>query len=360
MSRQRWFLPETPDVLGLLRGQLAVTIEGLDAFAAWAGGDPSAAAVLRDAEHRGDVAKRALLGALRAAFVTPLEPEDVFALSRGVDWILEYAGDLVSESEVLACPPDAAIAEMAGLLGQAAREIDRALANLGTDDDAATDAADAAIGAEAKARERLLPGHGGSPWRRGPQRADRPPRALSPLLADRRDGDRRRRARRVRGREAELITHDPRDQQSSVLGGDPRVGRGDRRRCGPVPRDRAGCGRAGDDKHGAVDRILDVPRVAYVNWNRDCLKGRQPRVAAGGELPRDRERALALGRAVVRDTDLSEHRGTRDRKASLAPGSRGLSQARDKGRRDLAAFCGRPDRASFGCHRTQKPEACET
>ena len=40
VSRQRWFLPETPDVLGLLRGQLAVTIEGLDAFAAWAGGDP--------------------------------------------------------------------------------------------------------------------------------------------------------------------------------------------------------------------------------------------------------------------------------------------------------------------------------
>jgi uncharacterized protein len=150
MSRQRWFLPETPDVLGLLRGQLAVTIEGLDAFAAWAGGDPSVAEALRDAEYRGDAAKRALLGALRAAFVTPLEPEDVFALSRGVDWILEYAGDLVSESEVLACPPDAAIAEMAGLLGQAAREIDRALANLGTDDDAATDAADAAIGADRK------------------------------------------------------------------------------------------------------------------------------------------------------------------------------------------------------------------
>jgi hypothetical protein len=148
MSRQRWFLPETPDVLGLLRGQLAVTIEGLDAFAAWAGGDPSAAEVLLDAERRGDTSKRELLGALRAAFVTPLEPEDVFALSRGIDWILDYARDLVSEAEVLACPPDAAIAEMARLLGEAAREIDRALVHLGTDDDAATHAADAAIRAE--------------------------------------------------------------------------------------------------------------------------------------------------------------------------------------------------------------------
>ena len=40
---RRWFLPDTPDVLGLLRGQIAVTIEGVDAFVAWAGGDDAAA-----------------------------------------------------------------------------------------------------------------------------------------------------------------------------------------------------------------------------------------------------------------------------------------------------------------------------
>jgi uncharacterized protein Yka (UPF0111/DUF47 family) len=144
----RWFLPKTPDVLGLLRAQVRVTIEGVDAFAAWARGDRSAAATVRDAEQRGDVAKRELLGALRAAFVTPLEPEDVFALSRGIDWILNYSHDLISESEAMACPPDAVIAELARLLGQAVRNIDRALAHLSTDQDAATEAADAAIRAE--------------------------------------------------------------------------------------------------------------------------------------------------------------------------------------------------------------------
>lgn len=148
MSHRRWFLPETPDVLGLLRAQLAVTIEGLDAFANWAGGDGSSADAVRDAEHRGDAAKRELLGALRAAFVTPLEPEDVFALSRGIDWILDYARDLVSESQAMSCPPDAVIAEMARLLGQALRHLDRALAHLGTDHGAATEAADEAITAE--------------------------------------------------------------------------------------------------------------------------------------------------------------------------------------------------------------------
>jgi uncharacterized protein Yka (UPF0111/DUF47 family) len=135
-------------VLARLRQQVAVTIEGVDGFARRAGGDPAGAEVVREAEHRGDDAKRALLGELRAAFVTPLEPEDVFALSRGIDRILDYARDLVTESEVMASSPDPVIGEMARLLVEAVRDIDRALSNLGADNDAATDAADAAIGAE--------------------------------------------------------------------------------------------------------------------------------------------------------------------------------------------------------------------
>jgi uncharacterized protein len=148
MTPSRWFLPETPDVVGLLRRQVGVTIEGLDAFAAWAGGDAAAAEAVHDAEHRADAAKRELLGALRAAFVTPLEPEDVFTLSRGVDWILDWARDLVVEAEVMACQPDPAIAEMASLMGEAMREIDEAMAHLGSDGDDATAPADAAIKVE--------------------------------------------------------------------------------------------------------------------------------------------------------------------------------------------------------------------
>ena len=148
MTHKRWFLPETPDVLGLLRAQVAVTIEGIDALVVWARDETRGAHLVRDAEQRGDGAKRDLLGALRAAFVTPLEPEDVFALSRGVDWILDYASDLISESDAMACPPDVVIAEMATLLGEAVRHIDEALVQLGSDADAATAAADAAIEAE--------------------------------------------------------------------------------------------------------------------------------------------------------------------------------------------------------------------
>ena len=148
MKGRRWFLPETPDVLGLLRSQVAVTIEGLEAFEAWAAGDPAAAEAVRDAEHRGDLAKRDLLIALRSAFVTPIEPEDVFALSRGIDRLLNYARDLINESQAMACPPDPRIAAMATLVTDALRQIGRAVAGLGSDADEATEAADTAIAHE--------------------------------------------------------------------------------------------------------------------------------------------------------------------------------------------------------------------
>lgn len=148
MTHGRWFLPATPDVLGLLRAQVAVTIEGMDAFAAWSAGDDAAAQTVRDGERRAEAAKRELLTALRAAFVTPLEPEDVFSLSRGIDWILNHARDLVGESEAMATPPDPALARMAALLADSVRAIDRAISHLGKDANKATENADLAIEAE--------------------------------------------------------------------------------------------------------------------------------------------------------------------------------------------------------------------
>ena len=148
MRRRSWFLPETPDVLGLLRRQVAVTIDAVDAFATWAAGDVGAGRAVVDTKSEGEAAKRALLSVLRAALVTPLEPEDVFALSRGVDRVLTYTRDLVNESEAMECPPDAGIAKMANLLGVAMRHIDDALAQLNSHGDDATASADAAITAE--------------------------------------------------------------------------------------------------------------------------------------------------------------------------------------------------------------------
>ncbi len=144
----RWFLPHTPDVLAQLRAQVAITIEAMDAFAAWAAGDDDAAAVVREREHAADDAKRTLHRLLRTAFITPLEPEDLFALSRGVDRIVNQAKDLVRESEVMASPPDIPLAGMARLLAQAVRDLDAAIARLAPHTGDATAAADAAIKAD--------------------------------------------------------------------------------------------------------------------------------------------------------------------------------------------------------------------
>jgi uncharacterized protein Yka (UPF0111/DUF47 family) len=137
-----------------------VTIEGVDAFAAWSRGDAAAALTLREAAPRGEAAKRQLLQAVRDAFITPLEPEDVFALSSGIDWILDLSVDVISESEVMAAGPDSGIAEMAGWLADAMRRIDVAVELLGSDRAKASGAADAAIAAERELEQAYYRGMG--------------------------------------------------------------------------------------------------------------------------------------------------------------------------------------------------------
>ncbi|HEU4943015.1 MAG TPA: DUF47 family protein [Gaiellaceae bacterium] len=131
---RRWFLPATPDVLGMLGGQTAITIDGMDALVAWARGDRAAAGRLRECEHRADDHKRELRAALTVAFTTPLEPEDLFELSRGLDRVLNGAKNAVREAEVMETVPDAAIAEMAAELADGTRELARAIAALGRGD----------------------------------------------------------------------------------------------------------------------------------------------------------------------------------------------------------------------------------
>jgi uncharacterized protein Yka (UPF0111/DUF47 family) len=148
MRSGRWFLPETPDVVGMLRRQCEATIAGLDGFARWAEGEHGAATALEDAERHANEVRRELLGALRAAFVTPLDPEDVYALSRSIDRVLSAAREVVVEAEVLAAEPEPGIAEMAGGIREAMGHLDRAIGDLGEDPDGATAAAQEVFASE--------------------------------------------------------------------------------------------------------------------------------------------------------------------------------------------------------------------
>ena len=145
MTPRRWFLPKTPDVLGLLGEQTAITVDGMAALEAWSLGDGAARDRLRDLEHRADDRKRVLRQALSEAFTTPLEPEDIFELSRGLDTVLNGAKNTAREAEVMDTAPDASIAEMAGELLAGTKHLADALAALGRGDtEAATASADRA------------------------------------------------------------------------------------------------------------------------------------------------------------------------------------------------------------------------
>lgn len=152
MRRRGWLLPERPDLLGILRGQIAITLEGMEALVAWSNGDEAAAGRLRDCEHRADARKHDLRAALGVAFTTPLEPEDLFELSRELDRVLNGAKNIVREAEVMQTAPDIEIAEMAAELAAGMRHLADSFAALGRDGGAgATEAAQLA----AKSQSRL-------------------------------------------------------------------------------------------------------------------------------------------------------------------------------------------------------------
>jgi len=151
MRRHRWFLPETPDVLGMLREQTAITIEGMEALIAWSKGEPDAADRLRDCEHRADERKRELRAALTVSFTTPLEPEDIFELSTELDRTLNSAKNTVREAEVMEAAPDEAISQMAAELAAGVRDLGGALEQLAAGERvAATEAADRAARAQSR------------------------------------------------------------------------------------------------------------------------------------------------------------------------------------------------------------------
>jgi uncharacterized protein Yka (UPF0111/DUF47 family) len=148
--KRSWFLPESPDVLGMLCRQAAVTGEGMAALVDWANAEPDAAQRVRDCEHRADDTKRELRRALTIAFITPIDAEDLYVMSERLDAVLNGAKDTVRESEVMGVLPDEAVAAMATLLAVGVGHLATAFERLGPDSRgkasaSATEAADAAV-----------------------------------------------------------------------------------------------------------------------------------------------------------------------------------------------------------------------
>jgi len=107
----------------LIHDQAAYTLEGMEALKAYMAEDTSAANRIVTAEKEADEARRILIAELNKTFVTPFDREDIFALSRTIDDVLDYAYSTVTEMEVLKVRPTSFMLSIASLLRDAANEL---------------------------------------------------------------------------------------------------------------------------------------------------------------------------------------------------------------------------------------------
>ncbi len=115
----------------LIHDQAQLTLEGLDALNAYmVNQDPAASALLTTKEKEADEARRILIYELNKTFITPIDREDIFALSRTIDDVLDYAYSTVSEMGILKVHPTTYMQRMASLLRDAAYEILQAVDRL--------------------------------------------------------------------------------------------------------------------------------------------------------------------------------------------------------------------------------------
>lgn len=112
----------------LLSRQSSKTLEGLEALWNFAEKDTKENAnLVRNIEREADELRRVLIEELDRTFVTPLDREDIYALSRAIDDVVDYANTTVDEMEIYEVKTDEHLKEMINILRKAARELNDAV-----------------------------------------------------------------------------------------------------------------------------------------------------------------------------------------------------------------------------------------
>jgi predicted phosphate transport protein (TIGR00153 family) len=110
--------------LKLMHDQASLTLDGMEALKSYmANQDQTYSNLLTQKEKEADEARRILIYELNKTFVTPFDREDIFALSRTIDDVMDYAYSTVSEMEILKVGPTPYMLRIASLLRDAAFEL---------------------------------------------------------------------------------------------------------------------------------------------------------------------------------------------------------------------------------------------
>ena len=116
-SREKDFLKEIGE-------QALKTREGLEALEAYLkDGDEAQAKRVQAIEKEADELRRILIDDLNRTFVTPIDREDLYTLSRTIDDVLDYGYTTLDEMVTLGVKPNTYLQRMVSILREAADEL---------------------------------------------------------------------------------------------------------------------------------------------------------------------------------------------------------------------------------------------
>ena len=116
----------------LLLDQASKTLEGIEALSRFLETlDAAHGQKVKEIENEADEIRRVLIEEINQTFVTPVDREDLFALSRAVDDVLDYANTTVYEFEVYRLKhADEHVKRLVHILYEQARELHQAIKTL--------------------------------------------------------------------------------------------------------------------------------------------------------------------------------------------------------------------------------------
>jgi predicted phosphate transport protein (TIGR00153 family) len=121
------------DFYKMFSDQASKTLEGIEALGRYVEDqNRENANRVKNIEREADELRRILVEELHHTFVTPMDREDIYALSRAIDDIVDYANSTVDEMEIYEVSSREDLREMVDILRKAAREINDAVKILET------------------------------------------------------------------------------------------------------------------------------------------------------------------------------------------------------------------------------------
>lgn len=143
------------DFFDLLETQAEKTWKGCQALARFLEGQGDPQDVTRMEEEADDI-RRILIDELNKTFITPIDREDIFALSRAIDDVIDHARNTVKEMRVFGVDPNNHLHEMAVLLQNGAEQLTAAVRHLKKNPNVAADYAVRAKRIENKMNDHYL------------------------------------------------------------------------------------------------------------------------------------------------------------------------------------------------------------